>query len=254
MVTYGVLLMGSLGFFLYGAVFMLPIFVARTFHYDATQTGQMFIPGSILTALMMPFIGKQMQKGRDPKILIFIGLISIEFCLYLMTRFSPQTTYQQLIVMLFVRGFAMAFLFVPINSSILSQFKGIDLGQVAGMLNLFRQIGGSMGIALIASLLAINSHQNYLDLVSRISMLNPTTVQTYLQSQNGMTHKMTEAVGMSTPMAATLKTLYYRIQNQVFMMSFIQLVWVIMFVFAFSFIALWRIRFKSKTTVVMDAH
>ncbi len=253
-VTYGVLLMGSLGFFLYGAVFMLPIFVARTFHYDATQTGQMFIPGSILTALMMPFIGKQMQKGRDPKLLIFVGLVSIELCLYLMTRFSPQTTYQQLIAMLFVRGFAMAFLFVPINSSILSQFKGIDLGQVAGMLNLFRQIGGSMGIALIASLLAINSHQNYLDLVSRISLLNPTTVQTYLQSQNGMAHKMTESVGLSSPMAATLKTLYYRIQNQVFMMSFIQLVWVIMFVFAFSFIALWRIRFKAKTTVVLDAH
>ena len=63
-----------------------------------------------------------------------------------------------------------------------------------------------------------------------------------------------DAVGMSTLMAATLKIFYYRIQNQVFMMSFSQQVWVIMFVFALSFIALWRIRFKAKTTVVMDSH
>lgn len=246
--------MGSLGFFLYGAVFVLPIFVARTFHYDATQTGTMFIPGSILTALMMPFIGKAMQRGTDPKKLIFVGLFSIEICLFLMTQFSPQTSLPQLLFMLFVRGFAMAFLFVPINSSILSQFKGIDLGQVAGMLNLFRQIGGSMGIALIASLLVINSHQNYLDLTSKVSMLNSNTVQTITQSQLGMAHKMAEGIGMSSAKSATLQSLYYRIQGQVFMMSFIQLIWTIMFIFALSFLALWRIRFKSKVAVVADAH
>ena len=253
-VTCGVLLMGSLGFFLYGAVFVLPIFVSRTFHYDATQTGMMFIPGSILTALIMPFIGKAMQKGTDPKKLIFVGLFSIEACLFLMTQFSPQTSLTQLLFMLFVRGFAMAFLFVPINSSILSQFKGRDLGQVAGMLNLFRQIGGSMGIALIASLLVINSHQNYLDLTSKVSMLNPTTVQTVTQSQMGMSHKMVDSIGMSSTKAATLKSMYYRIQGQVFMMSFLQLVYVIMFIFALSFIALWRLRFQAKVVVVADSH
>jgi DHA2 family multidrug resistance protein len=253
-VTYGVSLMAGLGFFLYGVVFILPVFVARVFHYDATQTGQLFIPGSLLTALMMPFIGKQMQRGTDPKLLIFIGLTAIELCLFLMTRFSTMTSYSEMMVTLYVRGFAMAFLFVPINSSILSQFKGIDMGQVAGMLNLFRQIGGSMGIALIATLLSANSHQNYLDLVSKISLLNPSTMQIYMQSQAGLAGKMSDSMGMASPLQATLRTLYYRVQNQVFMMSFLQLVWVIMIVFSLSFLALWRIRFKSKSVVVMDSH
>ena len=74
-VTCGVLLMGGLGFFLYALIFILPIFVTRVFHYDATQTGELFIPGSMLTAFVMPFVGKRLQAGTNPKYLIFIGLL-----------------------------------------------------------------------------------------------------------------------------------------------------------------------------------
>lgn len=260
LVSNGVFLMGAVGFFLYSVVFLLPVFLSRTFHYDATQTGEMFIPGSILTMIMMPFVGKQMAGGRNPKILIFIGLISIEVCLYLMTFFSPLSSQNQILVMLFARGFGLAFLFVPINSSILSQFKGSTVGQVSGLLNLSRQIGGSVGIALVATLLSKNSHQNYIDLVSHVSLLNPNTQQVYQQSVNGMTGKMVEGLGMgysnaaSLATSATLKSLNGRVQNQVFMMSFNQLIWMIMLIFVFAFIPLFMMKFRVKPKVVSDAH
>lgn len=253
-VRNGVLLMGSVGFFLYAAVFMLPVFVGRVFHYDATQTGMMFIPGSILTALMMPFIGKALQKGANPKWMIFIGFTAIELCLFLMTRFSPLTSYGEIINMLFVRGFAMAFLFVPINSSVLSQFKGSELGQVSGLMNLFRQIGGSVGVALVGTLLTSRSQQNYLDLTSKVTLLNPNTQAYYYQSQGALGMKMSEGVGMANGTEAALKALYFKIQNQVFMMSFIQLVFIIMMIFALAYIPLILIRFRGKTTEVVDAH
>src|SRR5206468_530519 len=66
-VRNGVMLMSCLGFFLYGVVFLLPVFVGRMFHYDATQIGELFIPGSLLTAMMMPFIGRAMQARVSPK-------------------------------------------------------------------------------------------------------------------------------------------------------------------------------------------
>ncbi len=55
-VRSGVSLMACLGFFLYGVVFLLPVFMVRTIHYYATKVGEMFITGSILTAMMMPII------------------------------------------------------------------------------------------------------------------------------------------------------------------------------------------------------
>jgi DHA2 family multidrug resistance protein len=178
-VLNGILLMASLGFFLYGAVFLLPIFVSRSYHFTATQIGLLFIPGSLITMFMMPVIGKLMTSGKNPKVLILIGLVTLEICMLYMTTFSPQSSRSDILNMLYIRGFALAFLFVPINSSILSQFKGADLGQVSGLLNLFRQVGGSTGVALVATLLSVNSHQNFLDLSNNVSLLNPNTQAVY---------------------------------------------------------------------------
>lgn len=253
-VRNGVLLMSCLGFFLYSAVFLLPIFLGRTYHYDATQTGEMFIPGSILTAAMMPIIGRLMTGGTNPKILIFIGLMGVECCLYLMTLFSPLSPKEEILHMLYVRGFAMAFLFVPINSSILSQFKGPALGQVAGMMNLFRQLGGSVGIAMVGTLLTKLGAQNYLDLVTKVSLLNSNTQQTYYPALQSFAAKMQAGVGMGPATNAALRSIRARVENQVFMLSFIQLVFIIMIIFALSFIPLFLLRFKEKPVVVADAH
>lgn len=253
-VANGVALMGLLGYFLYGVVFVLPVFVGRVFNYTATQTGELFIPGSIITIIMMPIVGNAMTKGVSVKKLILVGLVSIETCLYMMTHFSPLTDNSEILHALYVRGFAMAFLFVPINSGILSQFSGATLGQVSGMLNLFRQIGGSIGVAMVGTLLVSKSQQNYLDLVSNISLLNRNTQSMYYQTIGSMMSKMPFDVGFASSHDAALKSLYMRIQGQVFLMSFNQLIWTIMIVFAFSFVPLYALRFKVKPVVVSDSH
>jgi DHA2 family multidrug resistance protein len=253
-VTYGTALMGCLGFFLYGLVFILPTFVARVLGYDATQTGELFIPGSILTAMVMPIVGRSMQAGVNSKLLIAVGLISIELCIVLLTGFTTATGRGDVLNALYVRGFAMAFLFVPINSSILSQFTGEDLGQVSGLLNLFRQIGGSMGIAMISTLLTTKSAQNYTDLVSHLSLLRPVVAAQYAQTVGGMSAKASYMVGMGDRNHSALMALYYKVQHQVFMMSFLQLMWTMMGIFALSFIPLYLLKLKKKVVAVTDAH
>ncbi len=254
LVQNGVMLMGCLGFFLYSVVFILPIFMSRVFHYDATQIGSLFIPGSILTAMMMPFIGKQMVSGTSPKILIAIGFISLEACLWMMSGLSPLSSRGDIINVLYMRGFGMAFLFVPINSAILGQFKGTDLGQVSGLLNLFRQLGGSIGVAMVGTILAKNSYQNYANLSSKVSLLNPATQSAYYQTLNGMATKMSDVVGFNQGAGAAVKSLWIRVQNQVFMISFLQLAITLMFIVAIGFIPLYRIKLKSGPSKVIDAH
>lgn len=253
-VRYGTMLMTCLGFFLYGLVFLLPVFLGMVYHYDATQIGAMFIPGSLLTMAMMPLIGRMMQGGVNAKLLIAIGFISIEICAFMMTQFSPLSPKEEILHMLYMRGFALAFLFVPINSSILSQFKGSEMGQVSGLLNLFRQIGGSMGIALVATLLEKLSHQNYLDLVSKVSLLNPNIQSFYAATNNSMAVKMGKNIGFNEGVQGTLKALAGKVNAQVFMMSFLQLVFLMMIMVSFVFIPLYLLKFNRKPVVVADSH
>jgi DHA2 family multidrug resistance protein len=253
-VVNGVLLMMGLGFYLYGLIFVLPIFVGTSFHYTATQTGMLFIPGSILTAMIMPFVGKGMQKGANPKYMIGFGLICLEITIFMVTLFSPQTSEAQILWMLMVRGIGLAFLFVPINSSILSQYSGYEMGQVAGMLNLFRQIGGSIGIALIATLLTMNTQQNTLELISNTTLLNPQAQVTYQQMIGNFGHQMSANVGFISAQQAALKALWGRVQAQAFMMSFLQLAWMIGIIFSLTFIPLYLLKYKTKKIQVVDSH
>jgi MFS transporter, DHA2 family, multidrug resistance protein len=253
-VANGVAMMSLLGFFLYSLVFMLPVFLSNTFHYTATQTGAFFIPGSLLTALLMPFVGRMLAKGTDPKYMIAFGFSMVEVCLFLATKFSPTSSSDQILGMLYVRGLAMAFIFVPLNSSILSQFKGVNLGQVSGLMNLFRQLGGSVGIALVGTMLSTRSAQNYLDLASHVSLLNPATQSTYYGGVAALGKKMTDAVGLANAHNAALKSIFGRMQAQAFMMSMLQLLWIVMFIFVFSFVPLYLLKLRSRPGGPVDAH
>lgn len=245
--------MMALGFFLFGLLFITPIFVSRILHFDATQTGLLFVPGSLLTALLMPVVGKLLQKV-DPRYLILFGFTMVEVCTYSMTQFTSLTEEPQIFWSMIYRGFGMAFLFVPINTTVLSSFKGQELGQVAGLMNLLRQIGGSMGIAMLATLLAKNGHQNYVDLAGKVSLLNPATQIQSRQIIGGMAGKMSEMVGMSTPDQAMLKSLSARLQTQVFVMSFTQVMWIMMIIVAFAAIPIFLLKRPKGPVVMVDSH
>ncbi len=253
MVRSGTMLMMTLGFFLYGLVFITPIFVGRVLHYDATQTGMLFIPGALLTAACMPFIGKSLQKV-DARYLIFTGFVLIEVCAFMLSQFTMQTGENELFWAMMVRGLAMAFLFVPINTVVLGGFKGSDLGQVSGLMNLLRQIGGSMGIALIATLLNNNSKQNYIDLAGRFSLLNPETQTALRQATAGFHAKSSEVIGLGTDSQAALRALAGRLSNQVFILSFSQMMWVMISVIALAVIPLILMPKPVRMKPVADSH
>ncbi|MEQ1666737.1 MAG: hypothetical protein ABL927_15340, partial [Bdellovibrionales bacterium] len=133
-------------------------------------------------------------------------------------------------------------------------FKGAELGQVSGLLNLFRQVGGSMGVALVATLLSYNSHQNYLDLTSKISLLNPVAQTEYVKIKNAFVKKPPSVTGMGTSHDVALRVIHARIENQVFMLSFNQVIWTIMIIFSLSYIPLYLLKLRLKPKGPIDAH
>jgi DHA2 family multidrug resistance protein len=245
-VRSGTFLMLMLGIMLYSLTFIVPIFAAEAVHLDATQTGILYLPPSVITAMAMMPVGL-LSRRVNPKILVFIGICLGITALLLMSGFSTKTGQNDIYLPLTFRGLAAAFLFVPINTMVLGQFRGEALGQVAGLMNFFRQLGGSIGIASLTTLMARFSAQNYADLLSHISALNPAAWQT-LRNAQGLAHsKMSGEIGLGSAHTLAVKMLYQRTMAQVFVMSFDQICWVIVLILAVSLIPLYVA--KTKRTI-----
>lgn len=241
-VRSGTILMAMTGFMLYGLMFMLPVFMDRLLHLDATQIGMMFIPGALVTMFCMPIAGKLLQKV-DARVLITWGITMVTITFYMITQFSAQTGTDGIFWALIIRGLAMAFLFVPINAAVLGSFKGKDLGQVAGLLNLLRQTGGSIGIALMNTLLDRNSKQNALDLIGHMTPFD-IGVRASLPPNTNLQHLPQNL----------LISIQHRLDLQVFMMSFTQMMWVILIIFLFALVPMIGLRAPKHSGGPIEMH
>ncbi len=252
-VSMGTLMMMSLGVMVYALTFEVPIFASNVIHLTATQTGILFMPGSILTMFAMLFVGRSMTKV-SPKLFVLIGMSLGEASLFVLSHFTSSTGADELYWPLILRSVATGFLFIPINGMILSQFQGEALGQVAGMMNFFRQMGGSIGIASLDVIMTRFSAQNYADLLAHANALNPVAYRTYMQNQGLQTAKMSQQVGMGFANNVAVKSLYGRVMNQVFVLSFDKLCIVLMGMFALGLIPLIFVKVGKIKKPVMDAH
>jgi DHA2 family multidrug resistance protein len=255
-VRSGTALMLMLGIMLYALTFVVPIYVSTVIpSMSATQTGMLFMPGSIATAIFMLPVGN-LLRYVNAKVLVLVGIIFAEGAVYSMTQFTTDSGAHAILVPLVLRGIAMAFLFVPINQMVLGSFSGQELGQVAGMQNFFRQIGGSIGISSLDTLITRFSAQHYNDMMASVNALNPAGYQSYTQGASLAGGKLSSSIGLWTPSTLAIKALHNRALLQTFIMSFEQLCWVIIAIVACGLIPLYLIKYKAKpgAAPVMDSH
>ena len=137
------------GLMLFGSVFIFPLFVQISLGWTATQTGLFMIPGAIFTAFTMPMIGMMLGKGVNPKRIIIVGAVMTFFFLYILSFASPDSSERNFYFPFILRGIGMACMMSPILSLAISGLQGKDMAQAVGLSNMIRQLGGSVGIALI---------------------------------------------------------------------------------------------------------
>jgi DHA2 family multidrug resistance protein len=141
-----------LGFGLYSSVFIFPVFAQSLLGFTAMQTGLILLPGGIATAIMMPIVGKILQKRLiPPQLMNAIGFVSFFLFTFLLSKSTLSSGRPDFFWPLIFRGIGLGFLFVPLTTLALSGLRGKDIAQGAGMTNMMRQLGGSFGIALVAT-------------------------------------------------------------------------------------------------------
>jgi DHA2 family multidrug resistance protein len=142
-----------LGMGLYGVMFAVPIFVQNFLHFTATQSGLLLMPGALAAAVMMLVMGK--ISGRiDARLLVAGGAMITVSTALLLADINPSTGTGTLFWPLILRGLGSVMMFVPLSLATLGSLPRQVIGAGAGFYNLTRQLGSSIGIALITTILA----------------------------------------------------------------------------------------------------
>ncbi len=172
----GSLYSAILGMGLYGIMFAVPVFVQDYLHFTAMQSGELLVPGAIASAVAMVFLGKAMNHV-PPRALIAFGALCTAATGFLLMRMNTDTGADDLYWPLVLRGFGGVMIFMPLSIATLGPLPKKDLAAGAGFYSLTRQLGSSIGIALITTMLSRRVAEHRAILVEKITPYHPAVAQ-----------------------------------------------------------------------------
>lgn len=169
----GSLLSIVVGMALYGALFALPIFAQTVLRYTAQQTGLLLLPGALVSAFAMP-IAAGLSKKADPRVLLAIGALVLGLAVMWLGRLTPTTGEDHLFWPLIVRSFGTVLMFMPLSMASLGPIPKKDVAAATGLFSLTRQLGGSIGVALLTTLLTNRTAFHRSVLVAHLPTTDPS--------------------------------------------------------------------------------
>lgn len=172
----GSLYSGILGMGLYGALFVVPIFAQSILQFTATQTGLLLAPGALASAITMIMLGKLSGKV-DARLLIASGAIGMALVMFQLSSITPQTGTDDLFWPMIERGAVTVLMFLPLSLASLAPLPKEDISAGSGFYNLTRQLGGSVGIAILTMLLDRREAFHRAMLVTHVTPYDPETNQ-----------------------------------------------------------------------------
>ncbi|UOK41376.1 MULTISPECIES: DHA2 family efflux MFS transporter permease subunit [Flavobacterium] len=186
----GTIMCFILGFGLYGSTFIIPIYTQAILGWTATDAGLLLIPSSIMTGIMMPIIGKMIQKGVPQAYLVAIGfMIFFGFTFWMYSIMTPDTGTEHMFWPLILRGMGLGLLFVPITTLALSTLHGRQIGEGAAFTGMMRQLGGSFGIAIITTFISRFTQAHRVNLIAHLDSTKFEVQQRIQQLQMGFMSK-----------------------------------------------------------------
>jgi MFS transporter, DHA2 family, multidrug resistance protein len=166
------LLMFMLGFALLGSTLLIPLFSQTLLGYTAQEAGLALMPGGFTIILLLPLVGFLLSR-YTPRWLLLFGLLMLAFSLFHMTGFDLDIDFRTLAMARVIQAAGMAFLFVPINTAAYAFLPRDKNNAASGLMNLARNMGGSVGISVVTTMLDRRGQAHLTYLSSHLSASNP---------------------------------------------------------------------------------
>jgi MFS transporter, DHA2 family, multidrug resistance protein len=224
----GVFLMTTLGFVLYGSLVLLPLFLQTVLGYPAIEAGIAMAPRGLGSFIAMPIVGFLTAKV-DPRKLLGLGLVVGAITLFQLGSLNLQVGYWDIFWPQFVQGLSMGLIFVPLTTITMSLIAREAMGNATSIFNLMRNLGGSVGIATIATMLSRSTQVQYNTLGAHITVFDAQTRMLLDQIRAGF---VARGMDVTTAARAAYVAISGMVSQQAVMVAFVQLFRVLALVFA----------------------
>src|SRR5882757_883471 len=151
----GCAMIASVGVVLYGSTALLPLFLQTLLGYPAIESGFAVSPRGVGAVISMMVVGRLIARV-DSRYLIAFGFTVLTFSTYLFTLINLDIAQSSIIIPMLISGVAMGFVFVPLTTMSMVTLPQDQIGNASGIYNLMRNTGGSIGIAIMTTLLVRN--------------------------------------------------------------------------------------------------
>jgi len=200
---------------------LLPLFLQTLMGYTALRAGETLSPGGLTVLLLLPLVGRLMSKV-DARWLIGFGFACTAAALFHMTSLSLDIDFHTAMMYRIYQSAGLAFLFVPINTIAYVGVPPEKSNQVSALLNLTRNLGGSVGISLMTTLLFRRAQMHQARLVEHVT---PFDAPARLAAQ-GLTQRLT-AYGYSFADATrrAWAQIYGATQRQASTLAYVDVIW-----------------------------
>jgi DHA2 family multidrug resistance protein len=217
--------MFMLGFALLGSTLLLPLFMQTLLGYTAEQSGLALMPGGFAIMLCMPLVGFLLSR-YSPRYLMMFGLCMLTFSLFHMTNFDLDVDFHTVMMARVYQAIGLAFLFVPINTAAYSSLPRDKNNAASGLMNLARNIGGSVGISFVTTGLARRAQVHQGQLVEKLNAANPQ-FQSALRGMTGIFSGAGPGSGGSSAQQHAYAMLQGNVIRQATMLAYIDNFWVL---------------------------
>jgi len=246
----GVFLMTTLGFVLYGSLVLLPLFLQTVLGYPAIEAGIAMAPRGLGSFIAMPVVGFLTGKV-DPRKLLSVGLIGGAVTLFELGSLNLQVGYWDIFWPQFFQGLSMGLIFVPLTTITMSLIAREEMGNATSLFNLMRNLGGSVGIATIATMLSRNTQAQYNLLGTHITGFD-ARVATLLSQIRGAF--MAKGMDFTTATHAAYAALSGMVTQQAVMVAFVHVFRVLAVVFAVGIPLVFIMRKPKAGQPAVSAH
>ena len=216
------LMMFILGLVLYGTTVLLPILLQTLMGYTAMQSGIVLLPGGLVLLLILPFVGWLLGRF-EPRWLVVFGFVIIAIGLFQLAGMNLNVSERTPIYDWIVSRAGTAFLFVPMNVMAFYFVPKEKTNDATGLINLSRNVGGSLGISFVTTMLDRRAQYHQAVLVSH---MQPKNLQ-YQSALNHLVHMfVSRGMDASHALVQAQTLLYSQLQRQSMMLSFLDNFWI----------------------------
>jgi len=245
----GVFLISMLGFVLYASLVLLPLYLQTLMGYPAYNSGLALSPRGIGALLFTPLAGHLTTK-TDPRRILVVGLVLGSITMFQLSGLNLYAGFWDIFWAQVLQGIALSCLFIPLMTLAVARIPSQKMGNATSIFNLMRNIGGSVGIAIMTTFLSRRTqlHQNHL-----IANVRAGDIETWRYLAGLRAHFHALGADNVTASRKALGAVYGLLQQHAAMLAFVEAFWLMGVVFLLMLPLLPLLQYFKRPQPTTDA-